>query len=314
MMANIKTLSAKPEQLTGGHRMCPGCGAPIIVRQTLMAIDEPVIVVAATGCLEVSTTIFPFTAWKVPFLHSAFENAAATASGIEAAYQSLKRQGKITKNIKIVAFGGDGGTYDIGFQALSGAMERFHNMLYICYNNEAYMNTGVQRSSATPKGANTTTEPAGKVGQGKNQMRKDLTYCMVAHNIPFVAQASLAYWNDYVTEVQKAMATEGPSFINVLSPCQLGWQCDPSKTVEISRQAVENCFWPVYEVSDRKWKLNVKPKEKKPIIEYLKAQGRFRHLFKPGNEALLTQIQAEVDRNWEELLARCGEKEEVLAK
>jgi pyruvate ferredoxin oxidoreductase beta subunit len=186
----LKDIAAKEDRLGPGHRMCAGCGAPIIVRQILNAIEEPVVVANATGCLEVATTIYPYTAWRVPWIHSAFENAAATIAGVEAMYRSLVRQGKIEdRNIKFLAFGGDGGTYDIGLQALSGALERGHNFLYICYDNQGYMNTGIQRSSATPHGAATTTSPAGTVIPGKPQFRKDLTAIVAAHDIPYAAQA-----------------------------------------------------------------------------------------------------------------------------
>ena len=198
-MASIKELSKQPERLSGGHRLCAGCGASIAVRMIFMATKDPVVVGAATGCLEVATTIFPYTAWKVPFIHNAFENVAATMSGVETAYRALKKKGKIKKEIKFVAFGGDGGTYDIGLQSLSGMLERGHNVLYVCYNNEAYMNTGIQRSSATPCGASTTTAPAGKVIPGKPQMRKDLTAIIAAHNIPYAAQATISHWNDLIT-------------------------------------------------------------------------------------------------------------------
>jgi len=301
-MANLKELSKVPERLTGGHRLCSGCGAGILARQTLLAAgDIPVVVTSATGCLEVSTTVFPYSSWKTSFFHSAFENSAATCSGIESAYRSLKKQGKITEDIRFIAFGGDGGTYDIGLQSLSGAMERGHRMLYVCYNNEAYMNTGIQRSGATPRGAHTTTAPAGKAHQGKEQSRKDLTEIMAAHGIPYVAQAYVGNWNDYVTKVQKALAIDGPSFINVLTPCRLGWAYKPEDTMSLNRLAVETCIWPSYEVENGVYKINVKPKEKKPIAEFLKPQGRFSHLFKPGNEHILEQIQKEVDEKWENL-------------
>ncbi len=303
-MATLKELASRKELLTGGHRMCPGCGAPIIVRQILLASKDPVVVVSATGCLEVSTTIFPYTAWNVPFLHSAFENAGATISGIEAAYNTFKRKGKIGQHINFIAFGGDGGTYDIGLQSLSGAMERGHDILYVCYNNEAYMNTGVQRSGATPKGANTTTEPAGKVGQGKVQWRKDLTEIMVAHGIPYAAQSIAGNWADLTKKAEKAFAVRGPKFMNVLQPCRLGWGYKPEETLNIARLAVETCAWPVYEVENGIYKVNSKPRTKKPVADYLKTQERFRHLFKPGNEQLLADIQAEVDRRWELLLAK----------
>ncbi|MBN1622014.1 MAG: hypothetical protein JW871_05435 [Endomicrobiales bacterium] len=301
-MANLKQLSQKEELFTGGHRLCAGCGAGIVARQTLLATDTPVVVANATGCLEVASTIFPYTAWKVPWIHSAFENAGATCSGVEAAYKSLKRQGKIKDEIRFIAFGGDGGTYDIGLQSLSGAMERRHRMLYICYNNEAYMNTGIQRSGATPRGAHTTTAPAGKVKQGKEQFRKDLTAIMVAHNLPFAAQASIGYWNDYITKVQKALNTDGPTFINVIQPCRLGWGYKPEDTIQVGKLAVETCIWPVYEVVNGKYKINMKPKEKKPVTEFFKLQARFKHLLKPENKEIVDSIQAEVDRKWENLL------------
>jgi pyruvate ferredoxin oxidoreductase beta subunit len=305
-MTTLKELSTRNEPLTGGHRMCPGCGAPIVVRQILLASKDPVVVVSATGCLEVSTTIFPYSAWKVPFLHNAFENAGATLSGVEAAYQNFKKKGKISQHINFVAFGGDGGTYDIGLQSLSGAMERGHDILYVCYNNEAYMNTGVQRSGATPKGANTTTEPAGKLAQGKVQWRKDLTEIMVAHNIPYVAQGIIGNWNDLTRKAEKAFSIRGPKFMNVLQPCRLGWGYKPEDTLELARLAADTCVWPVYEVENGVYKVN-KPRTKKPVIDYLKTQERFRHLFKPGNEALLEDIQKEVDRRWEILLKKVGE-------
>ena len=306
-MATLKELSKKPECLTGGHRLCAGCGAGIVARQALIAAaDKPVVVTSATGCLEVSTTVFPYTAWKNSFFHSAFENSAATCSGIESAYRSLKKQGKVNDDIRFIAFGGDGGTYDIGLQSLSGAMERGHKMLYICYNNEAYMNTGIQRSGATPKGAHSTTAPAGKVRQGKEQHRKDLTQIMVAHNIPYVAQSYVGNWNDFITKVQKALAVDGPSFINILTPCRLGWNYKPENTMPLARLAVETCIWPSYEVENGVYKINVMPKEKKPVTEFLKPQGRFAHLFKPGNEHILEEIQKEVDERWEVLQRRAA--------
>lgn len=305
-MANIKELCKKEELFTGGHRLCAGCGAGVVARQTLLATDTPVVITNATGCLEVASTIFPFSSWNVPFIHSAFENAAATCSGVESAYRSLKKQGKISDDIRFITFGGDGGTYDIGLQSLSGAMERGHRMLYICYNNEAYMNTGIQRSGATPKGAHTTTAPAGKVKQGKEQSRKDLTAIMAAHDIPYVAQAVVGNWNDFITKVQKALAIDGPSFINILQPCRLGWGYPPEDTLILGRMAVETCVWPIFEVVNGEYKLNAKPKEKKPITEFLKPQTRFKHLFRPENAALLAEIQSDVDRKWEKLLKLTG--------
>jgi len=305
-MPGLRDLVKKSDPLTGGHRACAGCGAPIVVRQVLMSSKDPVVVVSATGCLEVVTTIFPYSAWTVPFLHNAFENSAATCSGIEAAYQALKRTGKIKEgqHINFVAFGGDGGTYDIGFQSLSGAVERGHDMLYVCYNNEAYMNTGIQRSSATPKGASTTTAPAGKVIPGKVQFSKNLTEIMVAHEMPYVAQSAVGFWRDLTSKAEKAFSIRGPKFINVLQPCRLGWGYKPADTAAIGRLAADTCVWPLYEVENGKYKLTYKPKEKKPVVEFLKSQDRFRHLLKPGNEAILESIQKETDKRWEALLAK----------
>jgi len=283
--------------------MCAGCGAPVVVRQILRGAKAPVVVANATGCLEVSTTIYPYTSWNSPFIHTAFENAAASLSGVEAAYNSLKRQGKITEEIKFVAFGGDGGTYDIGLQSLSGAMERGHNMVYVCYDNGAYMNTGIQRSSATPKGADTTTTPVGKLQPGKTDHRKDLTKIMIAHGIPYVAQVAPSHWNDLYQESEKAFAVEGPAFINALAPCPRGWRYESKDTIEMCRLAVDTCFWPLYEAVDGKITVTYKPRNKKPVADFLKAQGRFRHLFRPENEHILEDIQSEVDRQWEELLA-----------
>lgn len=304
-----KELAKKPDRLSPGHRLCAGCAAPIIVRQMLAAIDDPVVVANATGCLEVATTIYPYTAWRVPWIHSAFENAASTIAGVETAYRSLVRQGKIPeRNVKFIAFGGDGGTYDIGFQALSGALERGHQFLYVCYNNEAYMNTGIQRSGATPLGAHTTTSPAGSVIPGKQQMRKDLTAIIAAHDIPYVAQAAPSQWKDLMEKTRKAVNCGGPAFLNVLSSCNRGWRHETYETLELTQLAVDTCYWPLYEVENGVWRLTYKPKEKLPVEEWLKRQGRFRHLFRPENRHLIDELQAEVDRRWERLLFLCGEK------
>lgn len=303
-----KELSKRPERLSPGHRLCAGCGASIIVRQMLAAIDEPVVLSNATGCLEVATTIYPYTAWRVPWIHNAFENSASTMAGIESAYRSMVRQGKIPEqNVKFIAFGGDGGTYDIGLQALSGAMERGHQMLYVCYDNEAYMNTGIQRSSATPLGAHTTTSPAGSVIPGKPQLRKDLTAIMAAHDIPYVAQAAPSQWRDLMQKTRKAVNCGGPAFMNVLSSCNRGWRHGTDETIEITQLAVDTCYWPLYEVENGEWRLTYKPKEKIPVEEWLKRQGRFRHLFTPQNRHIIDELQAEVDRRWERLLKLCGE-------
>ncbi len=297
----LKEISTKPELLAGGHRLCAGCVAPVIVRHILLAADYPVLAANSTGCLEVGTSIYPFTSWRVPWFHSAFENAAATITGMEAMYQSLKKQGKIPadKVLKFVAFSGDGGTYDIGLQSLSGAIERGHDFLYVCYDNGAYMNTGIQRSSSTPLGAATTTSPKGSVIPGKQQWRKDLTAIIAAHDIPYAAQASPSHWRDLMLKTKKALATEGPSFLNVISTCHRGWRSQPAKSIDILRVAVNTCFWPLYEVEKRKVTINYRPREKRPVTEWLKPQGRFRHLFAPENEHILTALQEGIDREWE---------------
>ncbi len=309
MAYNFKTEISKPERLTGGHRMCAGCGAPVAVRGVLRALKEEdeAVIGNATGCLEVSTFMYPYTAWKDSFVHSAFENAGATVSGAEAAYKALQKRGKVEKSYKFIAFGGDGGTYDIGFQSLSGAMERGHDMVYVCYDNGAYMNTGIQRSSATPKYADTTTSPAGTVVQGKQQNRKDLAAVMAAHNIPYVAQTTfIKNFKDMHEKSEKAIYTEGAAFLNVLAPCPRGWRYDESELMEMCRLAVETCYWPLFEVINGEWKLSYMPKNKLPIEDFLRPQGRFKHLFKPGNEHMIEDMQAEVDRKWAELLERCG--------
>jgi pyruvate ferredoxin oxidoreductase beta subunit len=295
-----------------GHRLCAGCAEPIIARQVLMGTDKPVIVTNATGCFEVSTTIYPFSSWEVPWIHTAFENAPATMSGVEAAYKSLKRQGKLDQEIKFLAFGGDGATYDIGFQSLSGAIERGHDFLYVCFNNEAYMNTGIQRSGATQMGAATTTCPAGSCIPGKREFPKDLTKIVIAHDLPYAAQASPHNWKDLISKSKKGFDTPGPAFINVISPCPRGWRHDGSQTIAMSKLAVETCVWPLYEFENGKWKLTGESlriaegtKEKRPVSDWLSSQGRFKHLMKGKFTAVADEIQRNIDDKWEQLQKLC---------
>ena len=308
MAYNLKDVMVnKPSRLTPGHRMCAGCGAPPVVRMILRAVkpEDHVVVSSATGCLEVSTFIYPYTAWTDSFIHTAFECSAATLSGTEAAYRAMKKQGKLPeeKITKFIAFGGDGGTYDIGLQSLSGAMERRHDMLYVCYDNGAYMNTGIQRSSATPSFADTTTTPAGKVIPGKMQPRKDLTKIMVGHHLPYVAQTlAMGNFKDLYEKSEKAIYTEGPTFLNVMAPCPRGWGYNTEDLMQINKLAADTCYWPLYEVVNGVYKITYKPAKKLPIEEFLKPQKRFRHMFKPGNEWMIEQLQKEVDERWEELL------------
>ena len=306
MAYSLKEVVNNKIKFTSGHRMCAGCGAPPAIRTILRAVkpEDEVVITSATGCLEVSSCIYPYTTWKdSSFIHSAFENAAATCSGAEAAYKALKRKGKIKKNTKFIAFGGDGGTYDIGLQSLSGAMERGHDMVYVCYDNEAYMNTGTQRSSATPKFSDATTSPVGKVLKGKSQSRKDLTEIMVKHNIPYIAQtAMIGNFKDIYEKAEKAIYTEGPAFINTLAPCPRGWGYEPSDLIQLEKYAVDSCFWPLYEVVNGVYKITYKPVKKLPVEEFLKPQRRFKHLFEPGNEWMIEEIQQEVDKKWNYLL------------
>lgn len=317
-MANIKQLSERPESLNPGHRLCGGCGASMAVRQIMLGLpeDSQAVLSCATGCLEVSTTIYPYNSWNIPFIHNAFENSAATISGVEAAFKGMQRAGKIPadKKIKFVAFGGDGGTYDIGLQSLSGAMERGHDMVYVCYDNGAYMNTGIQRSSATPKGAWSTTSEVGSVEQGKNELRKDLTSIMAAHGIPYVAQATVGNWQDLVRKAEKAFATPGPAFLNVLAPCPRGWRYDSALTGEICRLAVNCRFWPLFEVENGMWKLTpVRERNRVDLEEFLKPQGRFKHLFKPGNEHIIEGMKADIEAYWVYLEGRVAASEMLAA-
>lgn len=295
------------KHLAPGHSTCAGCGIPAIARTILGATDEPVVVGNATGCLEVTTTIYPYTAWKVPYIHNAFENAAATISGVDAAQNILFKKGKIKKKAKLVVFGGDGGTYDIGLQSLSGAMERGHNFLYVCYDNGGYMNTGGQRSGATPYGANTETEPAGDFSFGKSKQRKDLMEIVAAHGVKYLAQANVANLRDLERKAKKALEVEGPSFLLVLQPCTNLWKFPTSEYVNVGKLAMETNFWPLYEIEDGNYVINYVNKNPKPIEEFLKTQGRFKHLFKSeGGKKIIEDIQNNINENVEKLKAKAG--------
>ncbi len=305
-MVTLRELPAE-ELYLPGHRHCPGCGASMAARMALKASGRGVVVVSATGCLEVATTIYPYTSWAVPWVHTAFENAAAVAAGIEAAFKAMARRGGRGEVPDIIAFGGDGGTFDIGIQALSGALERGHDFLYICYDNEAYMNTGIQRSGSTPHGAATTTSHAGTKIPGKPEWKKDLIGISIAHGIEYAATASIAYWNDYITKVRKALDVKGPSVIHVLAPCPRGWRHEAADTVKIAKLATQTLYFPIYEVDKGQYRLNIKVPNPLPVEEYLKAQGRFSHLFKPEFMSEIQEIQRWVDANWTRLLCLCGE-------
>ncbi len=310
MAYNFKEVMNKKERLAPGHRMCAGCGGTIAARNVLRGLrdQDQAVITCATSCLEVSTFMYPHTAWQDSFIHNTFENAAATCSGVQAAYEVLRKKGKVDGVYKFIAFGGDGGTYDIGLQSLSAAMERNHDMVYVCYDNGAYMNTGIQRSSATPLYADTTTSPVGTVSNGKPQYRKDLAAIIAEHNVPYVAQTTLfKNLRDLHEKAARAIYTPGAAFLNVMAPCPRGWIYETENIMEICRLAIDTCYWPLFEVIEGKWVLNYKPKNKLPVEDFLKIQGRFKHLFKKGNEQLIERFQAEVDKRWNALLSRCGE-------
>ncbi|MFQ6014743.1 MAG: thiamine pyrophosphate-dependent enzyme [Anaerolineae bacterium] len=294
----VQTIDLKKKNvLTAGHRACAGCGEALGARLALEAAhrvtDGNIVVTNATGCLEVFSTPYPYSSWTVPWIHSLFENSAAVASGIEA---GLKVLGKADK-IKVIAQGGDGGTADIGFGALSGMLERGHDVLYICYDNEAYMNTGIQRSGLTPLDASTTTSPFGERSWGNDTHKKDLPHIVAAHGAPYVATATVGYPRDLQKKVEKAMTFTGPKYIQIHVPCPLGWRHDSSLTIEIAQLAVQTGLYPLYEIEKGELK-RVKRIKAKPVEEYLRLQGRFRHLFTRDNgQEEIRRIQAIADEN-----------------
>jgi len=296
----------REERFSPGHSMCQGCGAAIIMRHLMKTVGENAIVTMATGCVEVTTTVFPYTSWRNPWLHLAFENAAAAASGIEAAIKALQRKKllEVKERVKVVAIAGDGGTFDIGLQALSGMMERGHDVMYVVYDNEAYMNTGIQRSGATPLWAWTTTTPVGKRMKGEPRPKKDIISIALAHHIPYIATANPAYPTDMIEKFRKAYETNGPSLVHVLSPCTPGWRIRNEHTIKVARLAVLTGMWVQLEIVNGKPKVTVKVPKRKPVREYLKLQGRFRHL----SDEDIARIQEMVDKYVEEINEWVGEK------
>jgi pyruvate ferredoxin oxidoreductase beta subunit len=299
----VPRLVTRKENFASGHRACIGCGEALAVRLVCKALGQNVIIVTATGCIEIISSQLPYTSWRVPWIHTLFENTAAVASGIEAGLKSMTRKGRRPiQDVKVVAMAGDGGTSDIGLQALSGALERGHDFLYICFDNEAYMNTGIQRSSATPFGAFTTTSPAGKKSIGQATWKKNMPSIVAAHNIPYVATASPSYPFDLLAKVEKGIATQGPAYIHILSVCPTGWRSAPDLTVRIGRLAVETGIFPLYEIEDGKYKLNLDLPQLRPVQDYLKLQGRFRHL----SEETVKAIQHRVDKEYTKLMEKIG--------
>ncbi len=293
------------ENIASGHRACIGCGEALAVRHVCKALGSNIIVTNATGCLEIFSSLLPQTSWRVPWIHTLFENVGAVMSGVESAYKALIRKGKIPdRGVKFVGFGGDGATSDIGLQALSGAMERGHDFLYCCFDNEAYMNTGIQRSSSTPYGAWTTTAPVGKQSIGQVTWKKNMPEIAVAHKIPYVATACPSFPFDLMDKVKKGLEMEGPAYIHLLSVCPTGWRSSPDQTIEIGRLAVETGIFPLYEVVNGEYRLTVEVPQLKPVKEYMKHQRRFRHL----TTDVVEEIQARVEKEYEELKKKAGVK------
>jgi len=308
IIKNLKEFSTSNDRFEGAHLLCPGCAHSIIVRELMNCTDDDLVISTNTGCLEVSTAVYPYTSWDTSWIHVGFENSATTASCAEAMYKARKRKGTLKdpdRSVKFVAFGGDGSTYDIGFQWLSGAVERGHDFTYICLDNEVYANTGGQRSSATPIGASTTTSPAGRVSYGEKQNKKDLVGIMAAHGAPYVAQVAPNKWKLMVKSFQKALATDGPCYINAMSACTTEWKFAPNETIDVSDLAVDSLVFPLYEIIDgRELNILYRPKKVIPVKDYLGAQGRFKHLFKPENAHVLDEWQKRVDAQWEYLQRR----------
>jgi pyruvate ferredoxin oxidoreductase beta subunit len=300
----VPRLVTKKDTFVSGHRACIGCGEALAVRLACKALGQNVVIANATGCMEIVSSPLPTTSWKVPWIHTLFENSAAVASGIESGLKMLMKKGRIAQQeIKVVAMAGDGGTSDIGLQALSGALERGHNFLYICFDNEAYMNTGIQRSSSTPFGAATTTSPVGKKSIGQFSWKKNMPAIAAAHNIPYVATACPSYPFDMIEKVAKGASTPGPAYVHVLSVCPTGWRCPTDLTVRMGRLAVETGIFPLYEVENGKYKLNFDFPELRPVGDYLKLQGRFRHL----SDDLIEKIQKRVTADYAALKEKASD-------
>jgi len=307
---------------------CAGCPIGLIARTVLGLVEGPAVVAGATGCLEVTSTIYPNTSWKVPYIHSVFANAAATIAGVETAWKALKKRQRVSRVIslpenkgqakesisskqsifepKFIAFAGDGGSYDIGLQALSGALERRHNFLFVTYDNEGYMNTGHQRSGATPLGASTQTTPAGRNSQGKRVWRKDLFSIVTAHRPVYAATANIGFLDDFKKKIKKALAVSGPSFLLVFSPCVPLWKYPPNKTMEIAQLGTETNFWPLYEYENGRYRLTYRPTKIKPVAEFCRQQGRFKHLFSESGQEALAALQEEVNNEWARVRQLCA--------
>jgi pyruvate ferredoxin oxidoreductase beta subunit len=300
----VPKLITKKENFAPGHRACIGCGEALAVRLACKALGNDVIIANATGCMEIVSSQLPYTSWHLPWIHTLFENTAAVASGIEAGLKVMARKGRgPVVEAKAVAMAGDGGTSDIGLQALSGALERGHDFLFLCFDNEAYMNTGIQRSSATPYGASTTTSPAGRASIGQFSWKKNVPAIVVAHNVPYVATACPSYPFDLMDKVKKGLETSGPAYVHIFSVCPTGWRCLPELSVRIGRLAVETGIFPLYEVENGQYKLNFDFPKLRPIDYYLKLQGRFKHLSPDEIKKIQDRVTTEYQK-LKEMVAR----------
>jgi len=288
-MKNPKLSIPQEEFVNPGHVACQGCGAVLAMRYALKALGKDTVVVLPACCWTIISGAFPSATLDVPLFHTAFETAASTASGVRAA---IDAKGKKTN---VLAWAGDGGTADIGLQALSGAVERGENFIYVCYDNEAYMNTGIQRSSSTPYGAWTTTTPF----PGKTTPKKNVVEIMVAHRISYAATANIAYPEDFVAKLKRASQIRSTKYIQIFSPCPVGWKYSSELTVRLGRLAYQSCVYPLYEVIEGKYTIK-KPAKETPVSEYIKLQSRFKHL----DKAAIDAIQKTVDYEWERLIKK----------
>jgi len=304
----VPRLVTKKENFAPGHRACIGCGEALAVRLVAKALGDDVIIVNATGCMEIVASQYPYSSWCLPWIHTLFENTAAVASGVEAGLKAMTRKGRRqAREVKVVALAGDGATSDIGLQALSGALERGHNFLYVCFDNEAYMNTGIQRSSATPYGASTTTSPVGKMSIGQFTWKKNLPAIVAAHNIAYIATASPSYPLDLMEKVEKALVVNGPAYLHVFSVCPTGWRCPPELAIRMGRLAVETGVFPLYEVENGQYRLSFDLPKFRPIKDYTRLQGRFRHL----SDDMLAQIEQRVHAEYENIREKAQSNAEV---
>ncbi|MGM0398995.1 MAG: pyruvate synthase subunit PorB [Halobacteriota archaeon] len=290
-----------------GHRACAGCGPALAMRFITEATGENTIISQSTGCMEVVSSPYPESSWDVSWIHDVFANAPGVASGVEAAYRAFDNKEGFEEyedhdDVNFVVIGGDGATFDIGMRSLSGMMERGHDILYIAYDNEAYMNTGIQRSSSTPLGASTTTSPAGEESFGNDTNKKNMPAIAADHGCSYVATASIAYPTDFKKKIEKALEHDGPKYIQVSSPCMLGWQFDSAETVSIAKLAVQTGMHPLFEIENGEVTDVMSLSNRKPVEEYLEKQGRYKHLFaKDDGDEVIEEIQAYIDEQAEEL-------------